>query len=387
MASHQSTNTYTLLDQPSEDALHATRLLQVEERPFQRVTRNLLGKDSLLRWTPPTQLPSPPPDGDEAQASHDSDEEERKRQKFREDILLDFAALESSILRIQLTLSSNQRERERYAAEKAKILETAQAVRDNTFELRSQLSEAQRVLGLRKGYDELAAKLIDPAKLKPRADTQDDIEKLEKEIEDLEQESSDFEGVWAGRKEAFDKVVGEGQAMIKLIKGIKDEPEVEKEGERMDEGGEESGMKGERSRLGTPAPGEGGSTPMPTQVSREEGGETPLHPEGAADSGEGTASPMRGATNKFLDVEDATRVSSRNASPSLQVVEGGGMERVEGVDVEMGDQTTQLEAEVKTDEGMEVQDEQVKTPAEGMEGTEDRVGMGGESIGEEMDES
>ncbi|KAK3709019.1 hypothetical protein LTR37_011183 [Vermiconidia calcicola] len=323
MASQSATHSYTVLpEQSQEDALHATRLLQVEERPFQRVTRNLLGKDSLLKWTPPKQLPSPPPEGGEGAEDATDDRAEAdmrsRRQKFREEVLLDFAALESSILRIQLIQSSNARERERYAAEKAKILETAQGVRDNTLNLRNQLADAQRVLELRKGYDELAAKLIDPKKSKPRADTQEDINKLEKELEDLEQENADFENVWILRREAFDKVVAEGQNLVKVIKGIKDEPEHEKEDERMDDGDGEKGE--ERSRLGTPVPD--GRTPMPA----DGGGHTPLRadvdthtprPGGQTPFLEGAASPSR-PTNKFLDVEDVTRSSSRAGSPMAQ---------------------------------------------------------------------
>ena len=381
-----ATHSYGLLDQAQEDALHASRLLQVEERPFQRVTRNLLSKDSLLKWTPPTQLPSPPPEGSSgydktptllALAPSTEEEEKLKRQKFTEDILLDFAALESSILRLQLTLTSNARERTRYAAEKAKILSTASSVRSNTLALRAQLAEAQRVLSLRKGYDELAAKLIDPKKLKPRAETTEEIERLGKEIEELEQESADFEGVWVGRREGFERVVAEGRAMVRLIKGVKEEvePEVEVEG------GEEGKVEG-RSRMGTPVPSgstpiaEGEGTPMPTG-----GEETPLHA-GGVESGEGGASPMR-VTNKFLEVEDATRASSRAASPVVQLVESQ-----EEADVEMGEDSVALEPQPKTTGGMEVTEDQVKTH-EGTQGTEepDKVATPAEGMVEEMDES
>ncbi|KAK3718011.1 hypothetical protein LTR37_005437 [Vermiconidia calcicola] len=363
MTSQSATHSYTVLpEQSQEDALHATRLLQVEERPFQRVTRNLLGKDSLLKWTPPKQLPSPPPEGDQAEENATDDRAEddmrSRRQKFREEVLLDFAALESSILRIQLIQSSHARERERYAAEKAKILETAQGVRDNTLNLRNQLADAQRVLELRKGYDELAAKLIDPKKSKPRADTQEDINKLEKELEDLEQENADFENVWMGRREAFDKVVAEGQNLVKVIKGIKEEPEHEKEDERMEDG---DGEKGEgRSRLGTPVPDGrtpmaadgGGHTPLRADVSAHTprpGGETPLL--------EGAASPSR-PTNKFLDVEDATRSSSRAGSPMAQASQPQG-----DVDMMVEDQTESPTLQRQTVSPGEEQQEKAATPA------------------------
>ncbi|KAK5119414.1 hypothetical protein LTR85_007514 [Meristemomyces frigidus] len=333
-------HTYGFLPEAAqEDALHATRLLAVEERPFQRVTRSLLSKDSLLRQLP-THLPSPPPEGEEEQ--HTSPEDEVfKRQKFREEVLLDFAALESSILRIQLIQSSNQRERQRYAAEKAKILETAQAVRDNTVELRGQLEDAQKMLQLRKGYDELAGKIIDDRKLKSRDECQGEIEKLEKEIEDLQHESGEYENTWAGRREQFDKVVAEGEAMVRLIKGIKDDPEAEKDDEDMEDG--EDGTKGESSRMGTPA---GGRTPVP------DGGETPMPSSGDA----GGATPARPA-NRLLDIEDATRSSSRAASPSRQPAETPG-------DVEMAESAMIVPA--KTSTGMEASVAQVVEPAEGI---------------------
>ncbi|KAK0307268.1 hypothetical protein LTR01_005914 [Friedmanniomyces endolithicus] len=313
---------YTILpEQSQEDALHATRLLGVEERPFQRVQRALLGKDSLLRSLPRQQLPSPPPEGEDI-TSPDSTGEE-KYLRFRDEILLDFAALESSILRIQLIHSSNERERERYAAEKAKILETAQAVRDNTIELRQQLVESQRVLELRKGYDELAAKILDDKKIKSREECTQEITTLEKEIEELEQESAEYETTWVGRREQFDRVAKEGEAMVRLIKGLKDEAEAEQmEGEEdqhtMDEG--DDATRGESSRLGTPVPE--GRTPMRV----EDGGQTPMV--SSAEVGDGT--PVR-PINRFLEVDDAvTRGSSRAASPVLQAVDPT-------VDVEMAE--------------------------------------------------
>jgi hypothetical protein len=291
------------------DELHYKRLLGVEERPCIVLTDKLLGKDSLLRTLPHQHLPSPPPEGEE-ERPFDPDGEAFKRQKFREEVLLRFSTLESSLLRIQLIQTSNQRERERYAAEKAKILETAQAVRENTKELRTRLEEAQQIMELRKGYDELAGKILDDKKLKSREDCQDEIANLEKEIEDLQQESAEYEGTWLARREQFDRVVAEGDAMVRLIKGIKDEPETEHEQDE-DMDGSEDGGKGESSMVGTPAAG--GRTPMP------EGGRTPML-EGS------DATPL--PTNRFLDVEDATRTNSRAVSPLRQ-------EETQGEDVDM----------------------------------------------------
>jgi hypothetical protein len=362
-----STPNYGILPQPSEDALHPTRLLGIEERPFQRVTKRLLDRDSLLRQTP-KQLPSPPPEseGTEHGAEHEVSDENANdsatRQKFREEVLLDFAALESSITRIQLIQTSNARERERYAAEKAKILATAQAVRENTVLLREQLSEAQKVLELRKGYDALAAKILEDKKLKSRDEVRGDIGALEKEIEELEMEGGEVEGLWVGRREQFEIIVREGEVMRRVVKGIKEVEEEEgaDEDEAMMEEGE--GEKDDRSRMGTPGLEDGrtprhesgGRTPMPEGSTPLPGGATPMH-EGMEEDGE------ERPKNKFLDVEGGTQRSSRAASPGTQSGDSP-------ADVEMGDgeegASTQLQA--KTTTGLEAKDEQVKEPAEGM---------------------
>lgn len=269
------------------------------------MTKSLLGKDSFLRSSL-NYLPSPATDGesdDDAVQLH-SDFDIAKAQKFREDVLLDFANLESSFIRTQLILSSNQRERERYAAEKARILETAQAVRDNTAELRVRLIEAESVLELRKGYDLLAAKILDDKKLKSRDESRADIEKLEKEIEDLQHESGDYEGTWVTRREQFDRMVREGEAMIRLIKGIKEDPEPDKD-EAMDEG-----EKADASRADSPAPD--GRSPRPMDA----GDGTPLPESGEA----GSSTPAR-LSNRLLDIDETTRTNSRVSSPLIPALE------------------------------------------------------------------
>ncbi|GAB7347596.1 hypothetical protein MBLNU459_g4475t1 [Dothideomycetes sp. NU459] len=262
---------FPLLDQSEEDALHLTRLLNVEERPFARVSKRLLGRDALIRSFP-TQLPTPPPDEpttDEAAASVEAErqKQEQERRQWREDVMLDFAALESTFIRIQFLKNSNEQERERYAAEKVKILETAQAVRDNTAELRVQLEEAQRTLALRKEYDVQADKITSNRMLKPREEQHAQLEKLNAEIAELEQEGNEYVQIWAERKDQFDRILAEGRQMMRVIRGEKDEPEKE---ETMDdaeeaEGADDRQSKGENSRLGTPRPDmRGGATPLPS---------------------------------------------------------------------------------------------------------------------------
>ncbi|KAK1076894.1 hypothetical protein LTR48_008952, partial [Friedmanniomyces endolithicus] len=136
-----------------------------------------------------------------------------------------------------------------------------------------QLVESQRVLELRKGYDELAAKILDDKKVKSREECMQEITTLEKEIEELEQESADCDTTWVGRREQFERVVKEGEVMVRLIKGLKDEVEPEQmEGEddqhTMEEG--DDATRGESSRLGTPVPE--GRTPLRV----DDGGQTPM---------------------------------------------------------------------------------------------------------------
>ncbi|KAK5684291.1 hypothetical protein LTS10_004158 [Elasticomyces elasticus] len=324
-----------LPEQSQEDALHPKRLLAVEERAFQRVQRNLLGPSSLLRQLP-THLPSPPP---ESSTDEDVLSPKEKLENFRTDVLLDFAALESSLLRIQLLHTSNQRERERYAAEKAKILETADAVRANTLELREQLVEAQRVLELRKGYDVLAAGILDDKKVKGREETDEECRGLEKECEELGVEGGEYEVTWRGRREGFERIVAEGEAMRRLIKGIRDEPDGE-EDQNMVEGSDDI-TRGEGSRLGTPMLE--GRTPLRV----DDGSQTPMHVsllEG------GSARPV----NRFLEVGG---VASVVGSPLLLAVDPT-------ADVEMAE-TLEVPQLAKAEKEMEGGVKHVSDPVEG----------------------
>ncbi|KAK3111620.1 hypothetical protein LTR53_012941 [Teratosphaeriaceae sp. CCFEE 6253] len=356
---------YGVLDQAQEDALHATRLLAVEERPFARVQRSLLSKDSLLR-APPRQLPSPPPEGTDGSPQIAVDRT-ADFIRFRTDILLDFAALDSSLLRIQLLHASNRLERARYAAEKAKILQTAQAVRENTVQLRLQLEEAQRVLELRKGYDAVAAKILDDRGLNSREESGREVLGLGREIAELEQESGEYQGLWAGRREQFERVVAEGEAMRRLIKRVREEAETGEEGESQGVDGAEEETGIESSRLGTPVLGE--RTPM-----RVDGGETPLP--GSGEAGDGT--PARPA-NRFLEVEDATRASSRAASPSLHPSDPSADTEMTEAEAEALE-TVDAQAPAETSTGMDAGVERVMAAAEG-------VAVSGQVEPEGMDET
>ncbi|GAB7341174.1 hypothetical protein MBLNU457_7469t1 [Dothideomycetes sp. NU457] len=254
-----------LLTPAEEDALHVERLLGVEERPFQRLKGRLLSTESMLRRFP-GQLPTPPPDATEdEEAAEPSNEEalakaDAERTRSRDDLLLDFEAFESFLIRIQMLKDANDRERQRYAEEKSKILETAQAVRENTADLRIQLAEAQRMMALRKEYDSLANKITGSRMLKPRDEQAVNIEKLNAEIADLEAEGRDFGNLWAERRTQFNNIVEEGKTMMRVIRGEKDEEE-EEDGEEKEDG-ETSTQKEEDSTAGTPRPETGANTPV-----------------------------------------------------------------------------------------------------------------------------
>ncbi|KAL9638276.1 MAG: hypothetical protein Q9164_001658 [Protoblastenia rupestris] len=257
--------TYSLLDQAEEDALHKSRLLNVEEKPFKRLTKRLLAPNALIS-TPATLPPTPPPDAsaaDEEAAAHEAEKQRQLegRRQWREDALLDFAAFESSIVRIQFLLTSNIKERERYAAEKLKIQATAQAVRDTTADLRIQLEEAQKTLASRKEYDEMAEKITSNRLLRPRDEQKQNLEKLNTEIADLERESQDYVQTWMERRDQFGKIIDEGKKLRRLIRDEKEEVE-EREGTEEAEDGEDE-QRGRSSGIATPRPeSAGGVTPM-----------------------------------------------------------------------------------------------------------------------------
>ncbi|GAM35623.1 hypothetical protein TCE0_017f04093 [Talaromyces pinophilus] len=261
---------YNLLNQEEEDALHKSRLLNVEEKPFKRITKRLLASDSLI--TAPLSLPpTPPPESGDAE-----DDSETHRQKkieewrqFKEAVTLDFAAFESSIARIQFLLKNNEKERERYAAEKLRIQSTAQDVRDNTVELRVQLEAAQKTLNLRKTYDNLTEKITSNRLLRPREDQRSNLEKLQVEILELEKESKEYAKTWSERREQFGRIVEEGMQLRRLIRDEKEEVErregmQEGDGEGGDE--DESSTKGRVSGVNSPRPESEDSAPPPPSL-------------------------------------------------------------------------------------------------------------------------
>ncbi|OBT44427.1 hypothetical protein VE00_05939 [Pseudogymnoascus sp. WSF 3629] len=257
---------FQLLGQREEDELHKTRILNIEEKPFKRITKRLLAPGALIS-TPLALPPTPPPDATstpEAIAEQEAAQQKQldERRQFQEDVLLDFAAFDSSIARFQFLRNSNERERERYAAEKLRILEAAQDVKDNTAELRVKLESAKATLDQRKGFDKLAEKITNNRMLRTREEQAANLQKLEEECRELEKEREQYGETWAERREQFGRIVEEG---VRLRRLIRDEKEEVERREGMGDAGEEDGEVGEAgSRDGqTPKHDSGEATPRP----------------------------------------------------------------------------------------------------------------------------
>ena len=238
------------------------------EKTFKRLTKRLLSTTSPIQSfiASASRLPTPPINDDptSSQGAEDTQQQQQRDKYltsislFRDSVLLDFAAFDASIARLQFLRTANEQERQRYSAEKDQILQTAQEVKDSTTRLRVQLDDAQRLLAVRKTYDELAEKVVRDERLKPRSEQSVAIEKLRVEIEDLETEGKDLETSWVERREAWRRVVDEGRRVRRVVRG---EPEPSSEdgvstpapgGSEVD--GDEGQRSGRESGAATPVP-------------------------------------------------------------------------------------------------------------------------------------
>ena len=252
-------------------------------------------------------------------------------------MILDFAAFKASIARIQFLRISNERERERYAMEKIKILDTAQAIRQSTSDLRVQLEEAQKLLALRKTYDELAERITGNRMLRPREDQYDQIKKLDSEIAALEQESRDYSHTWAERRDQFGRIVEEGRQMLRIIRDEKEEAE-RKEGMEgrgdIDEG--DGPVSRVASHAGTPRPDPGGATPLRAGSESETITELKLPPQrfrvaptsSPAPANSRQPSPAQKATDK-LKVDNLRDTEMTEASNQLTMEKLSNEEEIE----------------------------------------------------------
>lgn len=338
---------WALLDEKSESELHKSRLLNVEEKPFKRITKRLSTISSVVSVA--TQHNGTTENGADA----------ANLPSLKEDLTLDFAAFDSSIARLQFLHDANQRERERYAADQQRILTECQAVRANNGQLREQLNSARATLDQRKKFDELAEKITSNRLLRPREDQLANLAKLEEECRELERESGTYKGTWKERREQFNRIMDEGRM---LRRQIRDEKEEVDRREGMNEEGEDD-ADGEREGT-TPRPVvSGNATPHPDGEGQSKGendvenedesanaaassrdrtpsGDTPAQDKAgsrtAPTPAESTSSAPRGS-GKYLQVPGG-------ATPSHQSDQGAG-------DVDMEDQVETQRTEQENEEG------------------------------------
>ncbi|PHH67842.1 hypothetical protein CDD82_1067 [Ophiocordyceps australis] len=213
---------WDLLDERSENELHKSRLLNVEEKPFKRITKRLGFITKAVA----------------AVADVAPDEPTQSSELLQEELTLDFAAFDSNVARFQFLHDANQRERERYQVSQQRILAECNAVRENNSQLREQLEEARQRLAKRKKFDELADKITSNRLLRPRQDQVINLAKLEDECRELERESETYSATWKERRAQFNRIMEEGML---LRRQIRDEKEEVDRREGMNEGGEDDG--------------------------------------------------------------------------------------------------------------------------------------------------
>ncbi|KAG7293092.1 hypothetical protein NEMBOFW57_003138 [Staphylotrichum longicolle] len=358
-----------LLDDKEENELHKSRLLNVEEKPFKRITKRLNTLHTLTNARA-RQAPTPPPEpttnGTNTQAtsnnhqqpddstpvpnSSDATTTSAELAQLKEDVTLDFAAFDSSIARLQFLLTANERERERYAAERTRILSASQSVRDNTTSLRAQLDDARATLAQRRQFDALADAITSNASLRPRHEQAANLQKLQDEIAELEAEREAYGVTWHERREQFARIMDESMRLRRLIRDEKEEVERREGMDDDDVAGGTPRPSGVGSREGTPRPEAGGLVPKSGAESGDvagtprplsAGGRTPAR-ESPAPSQSFTAKRVTdiGASFSQMGSQMGSQVGSQMGSREGSVErESKSMqgEVEEGEDVEMGE--------------------------------------------------
>lgn len=273
---------WDLLDEKSEAELHKNRLLFVEYRPFRRIVDRLAVISSVVASTIPL---------NSADATQPATAAGADYERLREDVTIDFALFDNTILRLQYLHDANKRERERYLADQERILKECESAVETNTKLREQLGEARATLAQRKKFDEMADKITSNRLLRPREDQLVNLTKLAEECKELERESETYSAVWKERRDQFNRIMEEGML---LRRQIRDEKEEVDRREGMNEGGDDDASgQTPRPDIGTPtqeseehhskANGEG-ETPQPqashagTPMRESPGPSSHLHP-------------------------------------------------------------------------------------------------------------
>lgn len=289
-----------------KDKLHESRLLPIENKPFQRVSKHLLQPASQL-FKRPSALPSPPPDAaenDTTDLAAAQADEARQREQWREEMMLDFAALGSTMVRIQLLQNSNEQERQRYATEKIHILETQEAIKANTAELRTQLEAARATMEKRKRWDEMADKIHGNMMLKSREDQAQMQDKLNAEIAEQEQEMDEYARLIAARKQQMDVIGVEVKGMMGLLHPEEQEPESQ-------EGTEDAHTRNGTSQVGTPREGSRAGSPM-----IEDG--LKVRPGSRGDSRAVSIAPSHGGDVEMVDTMVQTPAGAESSTGEIE---------------------------------------------------------------------
>ncbi|KAK3180218.1 hypothetical protein K4F52_008417 [Lecanicillium sp. MT-2017a] len=341
---------WELLDERTEQELHKSRLLNVEEKPFKRITKRLGTISSAISQA------TEPRDGDENGGHPDT---AANTLQIQEDLTLDFAAFGSSIARLQFLHDANERERVRYDADKQRILDECQDVRGKNTQLREQLDGARATLAQRKKFDELAEKITSNRLLRPREDQIANLAKLEEECKELERESETYSETWKERRDQFNRIMEEGML---LRRQIRDEKEEVDRREGMNEGTEEDADG--QAAAGTPRNEQSGhATPLPggEEAKNEDDGE-------AKDNEQDSGTPLPGAdtpSGDHLRVPGGTASRTGSSAPTRDATPMPAQDKSEaeeGEDTDMdGDESSAPGPAVTVDtpaagEDMEVDD-------------------------------
>ncbi|XDG10053.1 hypothetical protein ABKA04_009668 [Annulohypoxylon sp. FPYF3050] len=360
-----ATQHFGLLEEREENELHKSRLLNVEEKSFKRLIKRLVHPDA---FTSPAKLLTPPPDSN---TTNNTDAENATPAvdiaALKEDIILDFEAFDAQIVRLQFLGTANAQEREQYAADRVRILDTMEAVREGNAKLKAQLEEARATLAQRRKFDELADKITGNRMLRPRAEQAVNLAKLAEECDELHRESENYGLTWRERREQFERLVEEGKRLRALIRDEKEEVE-RREGMDSDaEDGEAAATPGKGGLVSgnaTPRPESGavsakgdagGATPL---LSGSRDGRTPRpdSPGGASVAASGSLKP------RPSDSGDFSRAGSQAPSQRAGSQQPREEEPEEGEDIEMSDSGTQRQHPLQQADTPMAGDESQETP-------------------------
>ncbi|KAI1108341.1 Tho complex subunit 7-domain-containing protein [Nemania sp. NC0429] len=303
--SHQH---FGLLDEREENELHKTRLLAVEERPFKRLTKRLVAPGAFTN--PNRRLATPPPessshaDAAAADSASPISSSSTDITALKEDIVLDFAAFDTAIARLQFLATANAAEREHYTASRQRILDTMEGVREGNAQLHLRLDEARATLAQRRKFDELADKITSNRMLRTRAEQHVNLAKLAEECEELRRESEAYGDTWRERRAQFERLVDEGRRLRALIRDEKEEVERREGMDYAEEDGEAAPTPGKGSASGdaTPRPDSGAVA------------------SGKGDAGNATPQPGRDERTPRPDSPGAVAVGGESLKPRPDVI-------------------------------------------------------------------